>query len=137
MPQLLVQPSFSPNLGTKYLGLGAGSFGSVVHGFMEWDTALPGYSGLAQVQFQFNPSTLAIGYYNQTNNQTVQDFIFSDPANTAPVYTYLQQSVSFALLYDRTYELWGSYNSAGLPSRVAFPDQPGDVNDPGAAGVGV
>lgn len=138
MPTLLVQPPFSQNLGTKYFGMGAGSYGSVVHGFMEWDTPAPGYSGLAQVQFQMNPSTLAIAYYNQTSNQTVTDYLFSNSANTSPVFTYLQQSISFALLYDRTYELWGSYGSAGLPSRVSFPDQAGtSINDPGAAGVGV
>src|SRR5581483_9382727 len=137
MPQLLVQPQFSPNLQTTYLGLGAGGFGSIVRGFMEWDTPLPGYSGLAQVQFQFNPSTLAVGYYNQTNSQTVTDYLFSNSANTAPVYTYLQQSISFALLFDRTYDLWGSYGAAGLPSRIDFPDQPGAINNPGAAGVGV
>lgn len=137
MPQLIVQPGFSLNLGTKYFGLGADAYGSVVHGFMEWDSPMPGYSGLAQVQFQFNPSTLAAGYYNETNNQTVNDYLFSDPSETSPVYTYMQQSLSFSLLYDRTYDLWGSYGAAGLPSRVAFPDQPGAVNDPGAAGVGV
>lgn len=138
MPQLLTQPTFSPNLGTRYFGMDAGNYGSVVHGFMEWDTPAPGYGGLAQVQFQMNPSTLAVAYYNQSNSQPVTDFIFSNAANTSPVFTYLQQSLSFALLYDRTYELWGSYGSAGLPSRVSFPDQAGSgINDPGAAGVGV
>jgi hypothetical protein len=136
MPSLYVQPGFSPNIQTTYGGFGSQNNGSLTRGFMEWDTPLPGYSGLAKVNFQFNPSTLAVAYYNQTaTNQAITDYLFSIPQATAAPVVPLQQSLSFALLYDRTYELWGSYGANGWPSNIPFPDMPGAVNNPSAAGV--
>lgn len=138
MPQLYVQPQFSRNLQTTYLGMGASNFGTIFRGYMEWDTALTGYSGLAKVNFQFNPSTLAAAYNLDLNNPTISDFLFSNPADSAVPWTPMDQSISFALLYDRTYDLWGSYGFDGQPAGQS-PDwhAAASINDPAMAGVGV
>lgn len=128
----------SPTTATPSFGLNAQNYGAVVHGFMEWDVPAPGYSSNAVVNFQFNPSTLAIAYYQQQSSTAVTDFIFSLAAASAAPTTPMLQSISFALLYDRTYELWGSYGAAGLPNTgYTSLSSDTDINDPAIAGVGV
>lgn len=133
-PTFYVQPGFSPNIQTTYGGFGSNQYGSLAHGFMEWDsvTAVPGYSQLAIVNFQFNPSTLSVSYYSQTSNQAVTDYIYSTQVSSATPLAAMQQSLTFTLLYDRTYELWGSYQDDGQPTGGG-----GNINDPTQTGVGV
>lgn len=139
-PTFYTQPSFSANIQTTWGGFGSNVYGPVSHGFMEWDsvTAAPGYSSLAVVNFQFNPSTLAVSYYSETSNQAVTDYIYSTQTASATPIAAMQQSLSFALLYDRTYELWGSYNTNGTARAAGAATNLGtSLNDPAAAGVGV
>ena len=137
-PTFYVQPSFSPNIQTTFGGFGSNQYGQVAHGFMIWDsvTAVPGYSQLAIVSFQFNPSTLSVSYASQTSNQAVTDFIYSTQVASATPLAAMQQSLSFSLLYDRTYELWGSYNVDGTSKAGGSAASSTNVNDPAQVGVG-
>ena len=138
-PTFYPQPAFSPNIQTTYGGFGSNQFGPLTHGFMEWDSvaAAPGYSQLATVAFQFNPSTLAASYATQTSTNAVTDYMYSYQQASATPMAGMQQSITFALLYDRTFELWGSYGSNGK-SNPAFTALGGtDINNPAEAGVGV
>lgn len=138
-PTFYPQPPFSPHIQTTYGGFGSNQYGPLTHGFMEWDSvsAVPGYSQLATVNFQFNPSTLSVSYYAQTSSNVQTDYIYSIQDATANPTAGMQQSLSFALLFDRTYELWGSYSANGKTKTAITALGGTDINDPAEAGVGV
>lgn len=104
--------------------------GTLKHGFMVWEKPLPGYSGLAKVHFLYNPSTVEADY--PLSDSTVQAVLqFPNPGDKADLRVPLYQTASWSILYDRTYELWGSYHANGRPRE----DIGKDRNNPRVVGV--
>jgi hypothetical protein len=88
-----------------------GSAQQLQRGFMIWDstenlTSL-GYAAgtAAQVNFLFNPSQVTAQY--QITDASVQGKLMLQVAgDVTKAFIPLQQTVEFALLFDRTYEMW-------------------------------
>jgi len=108
------QPQFDPRIYT--LPFGADN-GTLTRGYMKWDsgnniTQYGKYQAL--VHFLYNPTTVAISYSCTSNDQTVANQ-YSAPGGSTNVVAPIQQSLSFSLLFDRTFELWGQYDANGIP----------------------
>jgi hypothetical protein len=102
---------------------------------MVWDTPISGFSGKAQVNFLYNPSTVEADYSMSTPG-VAASLLFPNANDTSDLRVPLNQTVEFSLLFDRTYELWGSYNSAGQSTgAVAGQSSSGNASDPGSVGV--
>ena len=59
---------------------------------------------LRYLYFLYNPSTISTGYSMQTDAPTIALMLRKDNGQAQPL-TQLQQSLDFALLFDRTYEV--------------------------------
>jgi hypothetical protein len=130
----VTQPPFSDNIANK-LGfpLTGMQFGNLKRGKMVWDKPITGFSGNAEVKFLYNPSTVSATYYMATPG--VGDILLYPNANdTSDLRVPLNQSVSFSLLYDRTFELWGAYGSDGTSNNVTNPGTDTN-NNPSIVGV--
>lgn len=104
--------------------------GTLKHGFMVWEKPIPGYSGLAKIHFLYNPSTVEADY--PISDSTAQAVLnFPNPGDKADLRVPLSQTASWSVLYDRTYELWGSYHSDGKPREHIGKDK----NNPSVVGV--
>lgn len=122
-PTLLQQPLFDPRIrtltwpmqGGVTTGQG-GDFGSkeLLRGALVWDQAAP-YESQPEVNFLFNPTTVTASY-DMDATDVAASLMFRSPGDTAQAAYATNQSVSISLYFDRTFELWGSYNPAtGLP----------------------
>ena len=112
------QPGFDSRISTLAFPVGGGGYGSIQRGFMVWDPSvgLPGdYSSAAQVNFLYNPSTVSADY-NMMSTAVGAGVLFPTAYSTSVLAVPLNQSVEFSLLFDRTYELWGSYATDGTPN---------------------
>lgn len=123
------QPKFDPRISRliyPMMGNRAPRDGTLKRGFMVWDKPLVGYSNLATVHFLYNPSTVEATY--PIADASVGAILqFPNPNDKADLRVPLQQTVTWSLLFDRTYELWGSTNRTKHPGK--------NGNDPSAVGV--
>lgn len=117
---LVTQPAFSPQM--QYtLSAALGTNVNLQRGYLIWaDAGWMNYTGgelgdgRDVIHFMFNPSTVSTSY--TTANATLQAaMMFPDPGSTGVLLAPLQQTVSWDLYYDRTFEL-------------AFGDNPGAAN---------
>jgi hypothetical protein len=119
------QPNFDRRLTTLTWPLTSTLSGNypIQRGFMYWDTSvgLPtGYSKPAVVRFLFNPSTITTNYILQDSGAQAA-LNYSNAASSANLVVPLQQTCSFSLLFDRTYELWNS-NQGGSINQTQLTD---------------
>lgn len=132
MPTSLVtQPAFAQQLIANPSPIGMSAVdGAITRGFMIWEqpqTPLyessggPLGDGRATVNFLFNPSTVSTDYV--IGNASIQAaMMYRVPGDNANLLAPLQQTVSWQLYFDRTFELL-----------YGTPD--GSVNDPSIIGV--
>lgn len=130
----LVQPPFDRRITSLTYSQGAQGHGKLGRGFMIWDKAMPGYKNRARVNFLYNPSTISASYSMQSGDPTAA-LQWRDMADQAQPHVPLQATVSWALLYDRTFELWGSYTPDGVPRNWKNPGSP--FTDPSVSGTTV
>jgi hypothetical protein len=112
--------------------MGSGGNIQMRRGFMVWDKPQPGYgSNRARVNFLYNPTTVTANYALNPSSALTAALLFSQGGaglKAAPM-APMSQSISFSLLFDRTFELWNHYTTKGVPSN------PNGVMDPHARGV--
>jgi hypothetical protein len=131
-----VQPPFDPRIyHTQFPLLGLTTGGKLQRGFMQWEKPIVGYSQKAKVKFLFNPSTMSAAYTMATGGTQTATLMYRSAHDKADPRFPMAQSISFALLYDRTYELWGAYNADGTPANSA--GSTAEINNPHANGVNV
>jgi hypothetical protein len=126
------QPKFDARIyGLRYPLQGKlGSQGTLKRGYMIWAQTISGVTSRASVHFLYNPSTVEADY--PLSDATVgASLLFPNPGDKADLRVPLQQTVSWSVLYDRTYELWESYNPDGSPKFSPGPNG----NDPRVVGV--
>lgn len=123
----LVQPKFDPRISSVHTPLAGGPV-RLKRGYMYWDKPITGYNGIAFVHYLFNPSEVSVDY-SLADTSATASLIFANASDTADLRIPLDQTASWSILYDRTYELWGSYNDDGTPKFS------GSVNDPRVFGV--
>ena len=113
----------------------------ITRGFMIQAQALPGYSanraGKFIFSFLYNPSTVEATYYVQTSGGAVS-YLFPNAGDVGDLAVPINQSVSWTVMFDRTYELnSGSYNSEGavVGGLTAIPTAGNVTADPTVYGV--
>jgi len=112
----VTHPPFDTRIKTLAFPLeGKGQFGPLKRGFMIWDKPIPGYTTRAQVNFLYNPSSINASY--GFDSGIAATLAFPNPGDTANLTVPLSQTVTWSVLYDRTYELWGQYNTDGTPKQ--------------------
>lgn len=116
---LVIQPKFAPQIQNLTSPLGVSS--PLQRGYMIWtEKNFNGYTGgplgdgRDMINFLFNPSTVSADFQGQmTGQQGVMQFKYSgDKGNYAPI--PLQQTASWQLYFDRTYELMYGGNSSAI-----------------------
>lgn len=112
------QPQFDPRIYTIPFG---GDAGTLTRGYMKWDSG----NNIAQygkyqalVHFLFNPTTVGVSYSCATSDQMTAN-IYAAPGGSTNVVAPIQQTINFSLLFDRTFEVWGQYNTNGLPNALS------------------
>jgi hypothetical protein len=131
----VVQPAFATQITTLKYPLSNGQSGSISRGYMVWDDSqLPtGYSTAAKVNFLFNPSTVTASYSLIPDTSVQAAMLFPTAYNSTDLRVPFTQTVEWSLLFDRTFELWGSYDSNGAPNTLGT-DTDG-TTDPSVVGV--
>jgi hypothetical protein len=126
----IVQAAFDSRISTLAFPMGGTSPGNIQRGYMVWDQVLPGYSSKAFIQYLWNPSTVEADY-NIADASAQAALNFPNPNDTAQLAIPLYQTASWSLYYDRTFELWQSYNtSTGTPNNTTA-----NATDPSVIGV--
>lgn len=128
------QPKFDSRIATLKYPLGGTSSGYLKRGSMIWaggDVMPPGYSEVATMHFLYNPSTVTATYSLLPDTSVAAGMLFPTAANNTQLRVPLSQSVEWALLFDRTYELWHQYDSSGTPIQPLGPEK----NNPSVIGV--
>jgi len=97
---------------------------------MLWEQAIQGYSDRAQMHFLYNPSSVTADY-SMSDSSVGASLLFPTGFNQTNLRVPLNQQVEWSLLFDRTYEIWGGYDSSGLPINSIGPNG----NDPAVVGV--
>jgi hypothetical protein len=100
----------------------------ITRGYMRQYQPLPGYGAKSVIHYQYNPSTVSSDY-NLADASAQASLNFPNSGDTAQLAIPLSQTVSWTLMYDRTYELWGSYNTDG---NTKYPNAA--ANDPRVIG---
>jgi hypothetical protein len=127
----ITQPPFDPRIQTLVFPLSGGQYGTLKRGFMVWETASgTPYSSEPQLNFLYNPSTVSADFYSSASS-VASAYLFPTAFNATNLRVPLNQSVQWSLLFDRTYELWGGYDSEGLPQQSIGSGQ----NNPSTVGV--
>jgi len=124
------QPAFDKRISTLAFPLTGGQYGTIQRGFMVWEKAWGPYSGKAMVNFLYNPSSVEADY-SMSNGGVASAYLFPTAFNDVDLRVPLNQTVEFSLLFDRTYEVQGTYNSNGAAGTANNPGQ----NDPRVVGV--
>ena len=133
IPFLKQQP-FSPNIMGIASPMGSGGNIQMRRGFMIWDQTQPGYgSNRARVTFLYNPTTITVNYALNPSSALTTALAFKQKGLAAAPMAPMSQSISFSLLFDRTFELWNSYTSKGVPGKLSGVDN--DIMNPHARGV--
>lgn len=124
----IVQPPFDHKIKTLSYPMESKVAGSLTRGYMIWYQPMPGFSTNARVDFLYNPSSVSAQFAMSTAGPTVQ---FPNAGDVADPRVMLNQTASWSLLFDRTYELWGQYETSGIPKQTPGPDN----NNPAVYGV--
>jgi len=128
-PQLVIQPQFAPQIQNIAPALGTNMAG-FTRGYMIWAQAGAGLGytggelgdGRDIIHFLFNPSTVSSDY-NVGNASLQAAMMYTVPGDSGNLLSpLLQQTVSWQLYFDRTFELKYGGNSSA-------------VNDPAVIGV--
>lgn len=133
-PTFYPHPAFDQRIYTLTFPIADQQAGGLTRGYMTWHKPPTGYAKTdqGQVRFLYNPSTVSTSYSLMADsNGAIAALMTRNASDRANAILPLQQSTSFSLLYDRTFELWKSYSDKGQP--IAD----GGVNDPATEGVGV
>lgn len=130
----VTQPPFDPRIQTLAFPLGGNQYGSLQRGYMVWDNTqlLTGYSAAAQMNFLFNPSTVTASYSLIPDTSVQAAMMFPTAYNNTDLRVPLSQTVEWSLLFDRTFELWGNYNSG---TQQGVTPSAADNNNPSVVGV--
>ena len=133
---LLKQPAFDTRITTIIQPFNmSNNLPPPTRGRMIWDQAVAPYKQPAQLNFLYNPSTISIGYNTATSGAPASILAYRSTTDKGAPKFPMQQTVNFTLLFDRTYELWGSYNmSTGLPNSQTSGQSA--LTDPTQMGVG-
>lgn len=126
----LQQPRFDDRIYRLSYPLAYGDFTALKHGYMIWDQPVRGFSDRASVHFLYNPSDVEADY-PVSDSSVGASLLFPVPGDRADLRVPLSQTVSWSLLYDRTYELWGAYDENGQPREKNV-----NNNNPSVIGVG-
>ena len=121
----VTQPKFDSRItDLKFLESG----GRLKRGYMIWEKPITGYSDKAKFNFLYNPSTVEATYYMSTPGVSAS-LLFPNANDTSDLRVPLNQTVEWSVLFDRTYELWGSYKADGQPrgGRKSPNNNPGQV----------
>lgn len=123
----LHQPAFDPRI--KHIHIPGGS-STLNRGYMVWENILPGYAHRCVFRFLYNPTTVEASY-SLPDSGVQSALVFPNAHDIADLRIPINQYVSFSLLFDRTFELWGSYKSDGSPRYKNY----ADGNSPYVVGV--
>lgn len=82
-------------------------------GLIVWDKK-GSYSSPPVFNFLFNPTTVTASY-DMDASDVASSLLYRTPGDTAAAVYAMNQSVSLSLYFDRTFELWGSYDATGTP----------------------
>lgn len=124
------QPPFDARISRLEYPLQDKSLATIKRGFMVWHQPITGFAGRAQVDFLYNPSVVE-ATLSLSDASVGSILLFPNANDKADLRVPLQQTVSFSIMYDRTYELWDSYNPNGQPKYDIGPD----LNNPRVVGV--
>lgn len=127
----VVQPGFDSRIYTLTYPLGSGKYGTLKRGFMVWEKAGLGYTSPAYMHFLYNPSTVTASYAIAPDSSVSASLLFPTAFDSTNLRVPLNQSVTWSLLFDRTYELWGQYDNKGHPAQHVGPNN----NNPAVVGV--
>lgn len=118
--QFIVQPQFDKRIQQRAFPLGGGIGGQYLQtGYMVWDKPLPGYgNNRAVIRYLYNPSTVAADY-SMADASAQASLNFPNPGDTSMLAIPINQSAQWTLMFDRTFEVWQSYMSDGLPANGA------------------
>lgn len=108
------QPKFDDRIYSLQYPLTGTARGTLKRGYMVWAKPISGITSRATVHFLYNPSTVEADY-PLSDSTVAASLLFPTPGDKADLRVPLQQTVSWSILYDRTYELWESYNADGSP----------------------
>ncbi len=130
-------PNFDQRIYTlSYPMQGGTNISTLQRGFMTWALKIPGWGGAGgaapTVHFLYNPTTVTASFSTDVSDITV-DQLYTSPAAAGLPTMGMNQVVSFSLLFDRTFDLWGSYGVGGTPNAPASGLQ--GSNDPTVVGV--
>jgi hypothetical protein len=117
-PAFYTQPPFSSQLSTLAFPLtnGASASGTLQKGYMIWSAPyIPGYGQPAVINYLYNPSTVSSDY-NIADASAQASLNFPNPGDSAILAIPLSQTAQWTLMFDRTFEVWNSYDANGQPS---------------------
>lgn len=134
MATFITQPPFSKQQNTYAFPLTGGSSQTLQPGYMIWDKPLPGYGQRAVIQYLYNPSTVSADY-NIADASAQASLNFPNPGDTAMLAIPLSQTAQWTLMFDRTFDLMGSYSGNGLPNSIATNNTASGSTSPGTVGV--
>ena len=121
------QPPFSPNLTTLAYPLSENVSATLGRGYMIWDPPyIPGYGQPAMINYLYNPSTVSADY-NVADASAQQSLNFPNPGDSSILAIPLSQTAQWTLMFDRTFEVWGSYTADGLPNGSSSSTDPGVI----------
>lgn len=115
----IIQPPFDSRIKTLAYPLEGKNNGSLTRGYMVWEKTIPGFSNNARVHFLYNPSSVQASFSMGTAGATIQ---FPNAGDQSDLRIQLNQTASWSILFDRTYELWGQYHEDGTPKQGNGPD---------------
>jgi hypothetical protein len=138
-------PASNTGSGTSSVGVpnGLGATGSVgingglTRGFMVWAAPITskGYGNTrASVNFLYNPTTITASYSLDASDVS-SSLMYRQPGDVAQPVFAMNQLISFSLLFDRTFELWGSYSGANNTPVNSSSNGSAQINDPSVVGV--
>lgn len=102
-------------------------------GYMKQENAIGSYGGPITFNFLYNPSTVTGQYTVQTSGAGIT-YLYANPADAANLAAPVTGSVSFTVLFDRTYDLWQSYNTDGSAKNAGSAAMQQWGNDPTVVG---
>jgi hypothetical protein len=127
----LHQPQFDPRIRSTHIPGAPGSGKATIQrGYMVWENVLPGYSHRCVFRYLFNPTTVEASY-SVADSGVTASLIFPNANDQSDLRIPINQYASWSILFDRTYELWGSYDDNGQPRYKNF----AAGNDPRTVGV--
>ena len=116
----LHQPQFSPNIRSLHIPGSRTGGGQLQRGYLVQDQILPGYSHRCVFRYLFNPTTVETSYSVQDSGVTAS-LVFPNAHDQSDLRIPVNQYSSWSLLFDRTYELFGSYRDDGTPRYANYP----------------